>query len=121
MRRSSVGVRVPVLLVAMAIACVSGNAARACDGKSYTFPIAVGETVNGGGLVVRLDKTKFLNDVPDKYYISVKDDGVVLADHALLLQHDTVTFKTKCGDVSIGADRKSMFSSNSLTLNWGYF
>jgi hypothetical protein len=110
-----------MLLAGVVAGWVACTPAAACDGKSYTFPIGVGETVSGGGLVIRLDKTKFLNDVPDKYYISIKDDGVVLAIHALLLQHDTITFKTKCGDVSIGADRKSMFSSNSLTLNWGYF
>ncbi len=95
--------------------------AVACDGRSYTFNIAVGANVSGGGLTVRLDKAKFLADVLDKYYVSVKDDGEVLADHALLLQRDTITLKTRCGTVSIGADRASFFSNGTLALNWSYF
>jgi hypothetical protein len=94
--------------------------ALACDGKSYNFKMAVGDTVSGGGLTVRLDKAKFIDDIPDKYYVSVKDDGAVLADHALLHQHDTVSFKTRCGTISIGADRGSMFN-HMLELNWSYF
>jgi hypothetical protein len=100
---------------------LTSTAASACDGKSYTFNVAVGENVSGGGLTVRLDKVKFLDDVPDKYYVSVKDDGTVLADHVLLLQRDTVALKTRCGTVSIGADRKSIFGSGTLALQWSYF
>ncbi len=100
---------------------LTSTAASGCDGKSYAFNIAAGENVSGGGLTVRLDKAKFLDDVPDKYYISVKDDGTVLADHALLLQRDTIALKTKCGTVSIGADRKSIFGNGTLALNWSYF
>jgi len=104
----------------LAMFCTS-TAAAACDGKSYAFNVAVGDNVSGGGLTVRLDKVKFLDDVPDKYYVSVKDDGTVLADHVLLLQRDTVAFKTRCGTVSIGADRKSIFGGGTLALNWSYF
>jgi len=93
----------------------------ACDGKSYAFDIAVGGNVSGGGVTVRLDKAKFINDTPDKYYISVKDDGEVLADHTLLMQRDSLNFKTRCGTLSIGADRKGMFSAGTLALNWSYF
>ena len=100
---------------------LTATAASACDGKSYAFNVAVGDNVSGGGLTVRLDKVKFLDDVPDKYYISVKDDGNVLADHVLLLQRDTVPLKTRCGTVSIGADRKSFFGGGTLALNWSYF
>jgi hypothetical protein len=104
----------------MAVLFVTSGAS-ACDGKNYEFNIAVGGNVSGGGLTVRLDKAKFIDDTPDKYYISVKDDGEILADHALLMQRDTVSFKTRCGTVSIGADRKGMFSSGTLALNWSYF
>jgi hypothetical protein len=104
----------------LAILLMAGSA-FACDGKSYEFNIAVGANVSGGGLIVRLDKAKFIDDTPDKYYISVKDDGEVLADHALLMQRDTINFKTRCGTVSIGADRKSLFSNGTLALNWSYF
>jgi hypothetical protein len=104
----------------LALLSMTGSAS-ACDGKSYSFDIAVGANVSGGGLVVRLDKAKFIDDKPDKYFISVKDDGAVLADHALLMQRDTVSFKTRCGTVSIGADRKSIFSQGELALNWSYF
>jgi len=97
------------------------GSALACDGRSYSFNIAVGANVSGGGLVVRLDKAKFFDEELDKYYISVKDDGDILADHVLLLQRDTISVKTRCGTVSIGADRKSMFSSGTLALNWSYF
>ncbi len=97
------------------------SCAHACDGNSYSFNVAVGGNASGGGLIVRLDKAKFINDTPDKYYISVKDNGVVLADHVLLRQYDTVTVKTACGNVSIGADRKSFFGGSTLALNWSYF
>jgi len=102
-------------------AVLAASGAAACDGRSYTFDIAAGANVSGGGLTVRLDKAKFLSDVPDKYYISVKDDGEILADHALLIQRDTINLKTRCGTVSIGADRASIFSKGTLALNWSYF
>jgi hypothetical protein len=101
--------------------CLATSSALACDGKSYEFDIAVGANVSGGGVTVRLDKAKFIDDTPDKYYISVKDDGAVLADHMLLMQRDTLNFKTRCGTLSIGADRKGMFSHGTLALNWSYF
>ena len=107
-------------LCVLAVLCTASSA-RACDGKSYAFDVSVGANVSGGGLVVRLDKVKFIDDTPDKYTISVKDDGEVLADHVVLLQHDTLSFKTKCGSVSIGADRKSFFGHGTLALNWSYF
>lgn len=97
------------------------SSALACDGKSYSLNAAPGASVEGGGLVVRLDKAKFIDNVPDKYYISVKDDGQVLADHILLEQYDTVNFKTRCGTVSIGADRKHFFGNGQLNINWSYF
>ena len=96
-------------------------AAFACDGKSHSFTIATGENVTGGGLVIRLDKAKLLDDDPDKYTISVKDDGKVLADHIILHQYDSATFSTRCGTLSIGAGRKSMFSSGTVALKWSYF
>ncbi len=107
-------------LCALAIAAPVG-AARACDGKSYSFSIQVGGNVSAGGLTVRLDKAKFINDTPDKYTISVKDDGNMLADGALLVQYDTLKLPTKCGTVSIGADRKGMFAGHTLTITWSYF
>jgi hypothetical protein len=107
--------------VAALLAIMMAGSALACDGRSYTFNIVAGANVSGGGLTVRLDKAKFLDDVPDKYYVSVKDDGVVLADHAVLIQRATITFKTRCGTVSIGADRASVFSQGTLALNWSYF
>lgn len=113
--------RSPQLVPTVLAFVVAANAAMACDGRSYTFNIAVGANVSGGGLTVRLDKAKLLSDVPDKYYISVKDDGQILADHALLIQHDTISLKTRCGTVSIGADRVSIFSQGTLALNWSYF
>ena len=112
------------------LSCVAGGclallfvatAARACDGKSYAFDIDVGDNVSGGGVVVRLDRAKLLDDDPDKYTISVKDDGKVLADHMVVRQHDSASFTTRCGTLSIGADRKSMFSSGTLALKWSYF
>jgi len=102
-------------------ALLAAQAAQACDGKAYSLPITPGAIVEGGGVTVRLDKIKFLDDVPDKYFISVKDDGAVLADHAVLLQYDTLNFKTRCGTLSIGADRKFSFGNKSLTMNWSYF
>jgi hypothetical protein len=106
-------------LAALALFAAPGRAA-ACDGRSYDFNITPGATVSGGGVTVRLDQEKLLDDVPDKYYISVKDDGTVLAEDTLLHQHDTVKFKTKCGTLSIGADRAHFFS-NTLALTWSYF
>jgi hypothetical protein len=112
----------PACLAAAALLTASPLAtARACDGKSYSLNAAPGASVEGGGLVVRLDKAKFINDTPDKYYISVKDDGQILADHVLLEQYDTVNFKTRCGTVSIGADRKHFFGNGTLNINWSYF
>lgn len=100
---------------------VASGGALACDGHSYAFNIAAGATVTGGGLTIRLDKVKFVDDTPDKYYISVKDDGTILADHMLLAQYDTVNLPTKCGTVSIGANRKSLFGDGLLAINWSYF
>lgn len=93
----------------------------ACDGKSYSLDAGVGQIASGGGLQVQINKIKLLDNVPDKYTISVKDDADVLADHVVVAQYDTVSFKTRCGTVSIGADRKSMFHHNTLTVNWSYF
>jgi hypothetical protein len=109
-----------VRLAAFALLTTS-PVAHACDGKSYAFNAAPGASVEGGGLVVRLDKAKFIDSDPDKYYISVKDDGQILADHVLLEQYDTVNFKTRCGTVSIGADRKHFFGNGTLNINWSYF
>ena len=95
--------------------------ALACDGKSYSFDIAVGANVEGGGLTVRLDRARLLDKVPDKYVISVKDGEQVLAVHAPLRQHDTLTLNTRCGAVSIAADRKSLFGGGLLALTWSYF
>ncbi len=103
-----------------AIISLAGQAA-ACDGKPYTLDIAVGQIAAGGGLAVQLDKIKLLDKVPDKYTISVKDDADLLADHVILTQYDTLSFKTRCGTVTIGADRKSMFSHGTLVVNWSYF
>ncbi len=100
--------------------CLAGSA-LACDGKSYSLDAGVGEIASGGGLQVQVDKLKLLDNVPDKYTISVKDDGSVLADHVVLVQYDTLGFKTKCGTVTIGADRKSMFHHSILTIKWSYF
>ena len=97
------------------------NQACACDGKNYSFEITVGKIVSAGGLAVQLDKIKLLDDVPDKYTISIKDDDTVLADHVLLMQYDTLNYKTRCGTVTIGADRQSMFHHGVLTMNWSYF
>jgi hypothetical protein len=108
------------LAAIFAVAAMTGTA-RACDGKSYSFPMTVGQSVNGGGLEVQLNKVKLLDNVPDKYTISVKDEADVLADHMILIQYDTLSFKTRCGTLSIGADRKSMFSHGTLALNWSYF
>jgi hypothetical protein len=102
-------------------ALLLAGAAQACDGKSYSFDIAVGSNVSGGGLTVRLDRAKLRDPELDKYYISVKDDGQVLADHVALVQRDTISLKTRCGMVSIGADRGSVFSHGALKINWSYF
>jgi hypothetical protein len=103
-----------------AVMAISGQAA-ACDGKPYSLDIAVGQIAAGGGLAVQLDKIKLLDKVPDKYTISVKDDADLLADHVILTQYDTLSFKTRCGTVTIGADRKSMFTHSTLVVNWSYF
>jgi hypothetical protein len=110
----------PTLALAIALT-LAATTAQACDGKSYSFNIAVGEVVSGGGLQVQLNKVKLLDKVPDKYTISVKDDADLLGDHVSLPQHDTVSFKTRCGTVSIGADRASIFQNGTLKLNWSYF
>jgi len=109
------------LAFAAAILLAGITPAHACDGKSYEFAVDVGANVTGGGLTVRLDKVKLIKDDPDKYTISVKDEGEILADHAVLHQFDTLSFKTRCGTVSIGATRKSVFSGGTIKLNWSYF
>ncbi len=110
----------PVSALALAIAATAGPAA-ACDGKPYTFDITVGQVVVGGGVAIQLDKIKLLDKSPDKYTISVKDDGNILADHMILVQFDSVSFKTRCGSLTIAANRKSMFQHDTLTVNWSYF
>jgi len=97
------------------------TSAYSCDGKSYSLDISAGQIVAGGGLAIQLDKIRLFDKVPDKYTISVKDDIDVLADHVVLVQYDTLSFKTRCGTVTIGADRKSMFSHGTITINWSYF
>nr|WP_321986870.1 hypothetical protein [uncultured Lichenicoccus sp.] len=106
-------------VVCAALASLTTDAA-ACDGKSYSQGISAGQTVSGGGLVVRLDRARLFDRDLDKYIISVKDDGALLADHVLLVQHGSVDFRTRCGTVSIGAERK-MFSNGTLTVSWSYF
>jgi hypothetical protein len=112
--------RAPALSAALAT-LLAATAAQACDGKSYTQDIAVGQVAAGGGLAVQLDKIKLLEKDPDKYTISVKDDDTVLADHVILAQYNTLSYKTRCGTVTIGADRKSMFHHSTLTITWSYF
>jgi hypothetical protein len=107
-------------LAGVVMLLATGNAC-ACDGKSYSLDVAVGQIASGGGLQIQLDRVKLLDDVPDKYTISVKDDADLLADHVVLTQYDTLSFKTRCGSVTIGADRKSVFHHSMLTVNWSYF
>jgi hypothetical protein len=95
--------------------------ALACDGQSYKLPVSPGEIAAGGGLAVRLDKAKLHDEELDKYWVSVKDEGQVLAEHVLLVQHDSIRLKTRCGEVSIGADRKSIMSGSTLLVSWSYF
>ena len=109
------------LASAFALLLLAAGTARACDGKSYSFDLAVGQAVSAGGLAVQLDRIKLLEKDPDKYIVSVKDDDTILADHALLVQYNTLSYKTRCGTVTIGADRKSMFHHSTLTINWSYF
>jgi hypothetical protein len=108
------------LASAVLTVCIAA-AAQACDGKSYTEDAAVGQIASGGGLQVQIDKLKLLDKDPDRYTISVKDDNELLADHVVLTQYDTLSYKTRCGTVTIGADRKSMFHHDTLTVNWSYF
>ena len=110
-----------VAVASVAALALASGGAHACDGKSYEFNIATGANVTGGGLTVRLDQVKLIDDAPDNYYISVKDDGTVLATHMMLKQFTTLEFPTRCGTVSIGAHRKSMFASGQLAVNWSYF
>ncbi len=110
-----------VLLAALLAVVLTPAAGHACDGKSYTLDLPVGQIASGGGLQIQLNKVKLLDDDPDKYTISVKDDSDLIADHVVLVQFDTLTFKTRCGTVTIGADRKSMFHKSVLTVNWSYF
>jgi len=107
--------------VAGAVMLAFAGNGYACDGKSYSLDVSVGQIASGGGLQIQLDRVKLLDDVPDKYTISVKDDADLLADHVVLTQYDTLSFKTRCGNVTIGADRKSMFHHSTLTVNWSYF
>jgi hypothetical protein len=113
--------RSPAILAAILAAPALAPTAQACDGKSYSLDVAVGQIASGGGLAIQLDKVKLLDNIPDKYTISVKDDTDILADHVVLVQYDTLSFKTRCGTVTIGADRKSMFNHSTLTVNWSYF
>ena len=110
-----------VVVASAFITLVLSGKGFACDGKSYSLEAGVGQIASGGGLQVQIDKIKLLDNDPDKYIISVKDDTDVLADHVKLMQYDTVSFKTRCGKVTIGADRKSMFNHGVLTVNWSYF
>ena len=109
-----------IFLGAVALPFIAGTG-YACDGKGYSLDVAVGQIVTGGGLAVQLDRIKLLDHVPDKYTISVKDGADVLADHVSVAQYDTISLKTRCGTVTIGADRKSMFHHSILTVNWSYF
>jgi hypothetical protein len=113
--------RASARLAGAAIIIALAGQARACDGKSYSLDAAVGEIASGGGLAVQVDRLKLYDNVPDKYIISVKDDNDLLADHVVLTQYETLSFKTRCGTVSIGADRKSVFHHSTLTINWSYF
>jgi|GEM_PF-4312570 hypothetical protein len=107
------------------IACIAAwlltcGTALACDGKSYSFPIDLGTMVSGGGLTVHLDKAQFNEESPDQYYITVKDEGEVLADYSILLRHDSLALKTDCGILTITADRNGAFGSDGLIVKWSY-
>ena len=120
-RAAGVSRRHHVCLAGIFITLVWAGKGYACDGKSYSLDAGVGQIASGGGLQVQVNKIKLLDNVPDKYTISVKDDADILGDHVVVAQYDTVSFKTRCGTVSIGADRKSMFHHSTLTVNWSYF
>jgi len=100
---------------------VAAGTALACDGKSYSFTIDVGNMVTGGGLSVRLDKADLIEDSPDRYFISVQDAGEDLADHSILLRRDSLNIKTTCGMVQISVDRRSLLGSDGLVVKWSYF
>ena len=117
--RNPAGAMAAMAAACAMLACTTAEAS-ACDGKSYSFAISAGQVVSAGGVVVRLDRAKLFDNDPDKYIVSVKDDGSLLADHVLLVQHGSLDFTTKCGTLSIGAERK-MFSSGTLSLSWSYF
>lgn len=115
---------VPGLRAAGAAALVIlrlAGGASACDGKSYSRDVSSGDVVSGGGLVVRLDRVRLIDATPDKYTISVKDDGQLLADHVVLMQFDSLDFKTSCGTVSVGANRNGVFHHGVVSLGWSYF
>ena len=71
--------------------------------------------------MVRLDRARLFDNDPDKYIVSVKDDGTLLADHVLLVQHATLDFTTRCGTAvdSVGSGRCS--ATGAVSLNWSYF
>jgi len=62
-----------------------------------------------------------LDNVQDVYYVSVKDDGVVLGRHVKMPRRSSITFQTRCGTVTIGGD--VMFDSirTFIDIHWSYF
>ena len=92
-----------------------------CDLGAKEVTLSVGQAKSAGAFTIRLDGADFKKDDPDQYQISVKKAGteILLANHRLVVQNQSVLLKTTCGDLTIGANRSTYGGANvvfSLSL-----
>jgi len=82
-----------------------GEIAAACSQKSFGAYLSVGEEGGADGLTIVLNKVQFNKEAADVYWITITDEGVVLGSHLKIQQHDSLEFRTRCGIMTIGAER----------------
>lgn len=95
------------MLIGFLAVCLTPSA-FACDGKEASAYIAVGKSHSfAGNLRIIFLGGKFDKDLPDEYFITVIDEGTVLAKRAAFKQYETLEFKTRCGTLVVGSGTRS--------------
>jgi hypothetical protein len=111
-----------ILLFALVALPLPASAAKGdrCDLSDGWQFLEVGQSKHVGVFLIRFDGADFKKEDPDQYQISVKQEGVdaLLANHRLVIQHQSIQIKTSCGDLTIGADR---YSGGAVRFNLSLF
>lgn len=85
-------------------------------GSRLTEAMKVGEVKDIGPFSVRLDAVE-PGEPLDKYQVSVKDNstGAILLNHGLVPRLQSIQITTRCGNLTLGADRT--YSTERLPIS----